>query len=633
MSNNVGRPKYRSEIDGLRCLAIIPVLLFHAGVPGFDGGFVGVDIFFVISGFLITRILITSMESGNYSLIDFYARRVRRIFPALFALLFFAIVGASVLYVPSDFASLPRTIVGAIFFVSNFVFYRLSGYISPFARIQPLLHTWSLAVEEQFYIFFPPLLFLVYRYFARNIVGAILTMAAISGILCIVQTNSGSSFAFFMPHTRAWELMAGAFFALKAFPTITQAALKEVLALTGVILIAFAVFTFDSSMLYPGARAILPVTGSCCVIYCGQDTVVGRILSLKPFVFIGWISYSLYLWHWPLIVFDEYYFATPLDGLNSAIVIGASFVAATVSWRFVEQPFRDSKRISRRDLFTMAVGASVIGCAFAAVGWALAGWPARFAPEVVRLANFYTDMAPSMTSCQQTFIDPVVPTEKLCTYGAVQPPTYALWGDSHAMAMASAMGEVASEFGKSVALFSSPGCPPANDFQPPNEPECRAFNERTQDFLSRETEIKTVILVGRYDKVFVGQQQVSLLNGLLKTVRTAQSAGKRVILMGPIPTYDYAVPRMLSQGFQRERRIIAAVTSRREFLSRIDFFWRAFDGIGGSIVRIFPDQALCPDTVCLIYDGRAALYFDEGHLSTEGARKVAQLTEGIFASK
>ena len=352
--------RYRRDIDGLRAVAILPVLLFHAHVPGFSGGYVGVDIFFVISGYLITGIIAREVDQGRFSILRFYERRFRRIMPAL-ALMMLAVLAASAwLYLPADLASVPKSALAATLFVSNLWFFTDTGYFAGGADVKPLLHTWSLAVEEQYYIGFPVLLMLLARAGSRWRSAIVATLALLSLSLSVFMQRDTSGFAFYLLPTRAWELFAGALLALGCIPAIRQRWKREAIAWGGMAAIMLAVACYDRDTLFPGIAAMAPVLGAAALIHAAPGTRAARLLGCPPLVGVGLISYSLYLWHWPLIVFTEYATDMPLAGYTRIAVIAAALIAALVSWRFVERPFRDSRRMPAATIFRFTAGAMAL---------------------------------------------------------------------------------------------------------------------------------------------------------------------------------------------------------------------------------------------------------------------------------
>jgi peptidoglycan/LPS O-acetylase OafA/YrhL len=356
---------YRPEIDGLRAVAIVPVVLYHAGLSWVSGGFVGVDVFFVISGYLITSIILAERRAGRFSLADFYARRIRRIFPALFAVMAASYPIAFAVMGPVGMAEFAGSVTAATLFLANLYFYDISGYFATAAEMKPLLHTWSLAVEEQFYLFFPALVLLTWRLGARRQVAMLAALAVLSLALAQWDIAEGKADrAFFMLQTRLWELMAGAlcasWLASPRGQALRAGGRARHGALLGLALILFAVLAYDGETRFPGLAALPPVLGAVLVIlFATRQSLAGRLLSWRPMVLVGLVSYSFYLWHVPLLVFTR--IGTGRDDL--ALMLGAcalAFVLACLSWRHVERPFRRMHALPHRRLFGTAAVAMVL---------------------------------------------------------------------------------------------------------------------------------------------------------------------------------------------------------------------------------------------------------------------------------
>lgn len=375
--------QYRAEIDGLRAVAVLPVILFHAGVTQVSGGYVGVDVFFVISGFLITGIIARELEAGQFSLLGFYERRARRILPALFLVLAVTGVVGALVMLPFEFAALGRGFLAVIFFVSNFLFWRESGYFAATSEVNPLLHTWSLAVEEQFYILFPLVLWACWRWWPRGVLFLLGLAALASLALAELLSNWMPMANFYLLPTRAWELLAGSLTALYLMRRpAPQGWLAEALGIAGLATIVFAILIYDATTPFPSLWALAPVLGSVAIIVAASPaTLVGKLLSTAPFVGIGLISYSAYLWHQPIFAFARLLDADQHPPQWVMLVLaGVALCLAWLSWRFVERPFR------RKDAFTQGrilalsgLGSAVLACLGAAAILS-SGLPQRF-PE------------------------------------------------------------------------------------------------------------------------------------------------------------------------------------------------------------------------------------------------------------
>ncbi len=354
---------YRPEIDGLRAIAVLPVILFHAGLELFSGGFVGVDVFFVISGYLITKIILTDLEQDRFSIVNFYERRARRILPALFFVIFSCLPFAYFALSPGALVDFGQSLVAVPTFSSNYLFWSERGYFGGAAELKPLIHTWSLAVEEQFYLLFPPLLMLFWHRM-RNWTGFLILLSiSCSLYLSWFLTKLHFETAFYLPFARAWELMIGA---AAAFYGIQLGNFgykySGILSAIGLILIFFAVFNFDSTTSFPGLAAAVPVTGTFLLIIAGpRQHLINRILASRWFVNIGLVSYSLYLWHQPIFVFFRH-----LSLSDYIIIFGIplSVSLSLLSYIFIETPFRDKTKFSKRNIFIYSALASLLSIAF-----------------------------------------------------------------------------------------------------------------------------------------------------------------------------------------------------------------------------------------------------------------------------
>ncbi len=354
---------YRREIDGLRALAVLPVILFHAGFDTFSGGFIGVDVFFVISGYLITTTIIAELEQGKFSIVNFYERRARRIMPALILVMLACIPFAWVLLTPADLYSFAKSLVAVPLFVSNYFFWKDGGYFETAAELKPLLHTWSLAVEEQYYVIFPLFLMLFWKFGKRWILATIGFLFFASLVAAQWAAYAKPDAAFYLLPTRCWELLIGAFAAFylsqinhKEF----NKALSEFFGWFGVTLIFFAVFYFTKATPFPGFYTLVPTLGTFLIIlFANQHTTVGKFLGNKLFVGIGLISYSAYLWHQPVLAFARHW---SMDINRYLITLLVVFVLAIsyLSWRYVEQPFRAKGKFDRKFIFSASIFGSLI---------------------------------------------------------------------------------------------------------------------------------------------------------------------------------------------------------------------------------------------------------------------------------
>ena len=623
-----GELRHRADIDGLRAIAVVPVVLFHAGVSQVSGGFVGVDIFFVISGYLITSLILGEMAEGRFSLLSFYERRIRRIFPALFLVLAVSSVLALRLFMPPDLVAFGRSLVATALFVSNMHFYADTGYFDAALDTKPLLHTWSLAIEEQFYIVFPLLLLLAVRWGGRRWIGVVLALFALSLAASIRITPVDPDAAFYLAPTRAWELLLGALLASGIVPSVRFPVLREALAVVGLALIGYAVFHFSSATPFPGSSALIPCLGAALLIYAGQGeriSMVSKALGLWPLAFVGLISYSLYLWHWPLLVFAHYYNIRELSGAQTASIVIVSFVLAVLSWAYVEQPFRRKPiRISREMLFAGAATAIAVFVVSGTLDVRTKGFPGRLPPEALaigRSAKASETEKALQRSCA------LAGPDHPCVAGAQVTPSYALWGDSHAIAMVAALAEMAERHGKSIKAFVAHGCPPVFGVHRDGQfAGCYARNAEVLRALEESREIKSVILISRYAQYVdgkkgpIGRFGTGLIVGefgeeldltarrtvferqIHLTVRRLLAAGKRVILVYPVPEIGYSVPPTLSRLVVMGRDPAGFNLPRTDFDVREKIVFSILDRVDPSpqLVRIWPHKRLCDSVRCLI---------------------------------
>ncbi len=609
-------PAHRRDIDGLRALAILPVLLFHTHVPGFSGGYVGVDIFFVISGFLITGIIAREIDAGRFSIIGFYERRFRRIMPALVVMILTVLGLSAWLYLSGDLEGVPKSALAATLFASNLWFFTDTGYFAGGADVKPLLHTWSLAVEEQFYIGFPVLLLLVARLAPKWRTAIIWTLAGASLALCIAMRRDASGFAFYLLPTRGWELFAGSLLALGAVGPIRQQLLREAVASAGLAAILYAVICFDRQTLFPGAAALIPVLGTAALILCAPGTWMGRLLGAAPLVGIGLISYSLYLWHWPFIVLAEYATDLPLHGPLRILVIFAAFAAAWLSWRFIERPFRDRSRVTARGIFAFTGLSILLLCGLSAALIHAGPWPERFSRAVLAQVAGRTDISPERGRCHDSFMRKSAP----CTLGAAVEPDAMLWGDSHGVELAYALSEEMRAKGRAIIQRTTSSCPPVLGYQA-KDPRCAQANDATFAALKGGPAIRTVYLAafwanGDFDTpAFVAQLDI--------TIRKIRAMGRHVVIIGPVPPQPFDVPRHLAHLVQRSDLHDAHGVDRRSVEARTVLLRGAFDRWQRRGVKLIDPMAeLCGPQWCVIERNGRPLYFDSHHLSITGARLV-----------
>lgn len=617
-----GQDGKRADIQGLRAIAVLSVVAFHMHSGWLPGGFVGVDIFFVISGFLITGILLRELERERMSIAGFYYRRIRRIFPALFVMLAIVLGAGALIMAPPDFAELARTAVSTVFFVSNFDFYTLSGYFDGPAADKPLLHTWSLAVEEQFYILFPLLLAFVWR-FMRTWLGPLL----IVGTLAALALSAWGAFehrtaAFYLTPFRAFELAIGALAALYGPRLRLTQITRDALSLAGAALMAASFVFFDGATPFPGLAALAPCAGAGLVILAGINgaSAFGRAISLPAFTFFGAISYSLYLWHWPALALGRHYFFGEPPLWVNALLIAAAVAAAWLSWRFVEEPILRApmKRVS---VFAWGGGAIAVTAAVAGAIYLADGFPERFSPRARALFAAAEDYNRDRDHCHGP-MDHEIAYDNNCLFGAREAtPHIAVWSDSAGAELVVAMGEALAARGQSVIEISASACPPVLGYALTDEtPTCIAHNDSTLAHLLADARITTVVLalnVARYPETD------QLFAALDRSVRALRSGGKTVVLAYPAPNPWGDPPRELGLRAARGAPIETAGVSLRDYRADNAEAIVFYDGLvqRTGAIAFRPADAVCTDTFCPLYrPGLGVLYFNGNHLSVTGAR-------------
>jgi len=616
--------KYRPELDGLRAIAVGSVLLCHLGIKTFSGGYVGVDVFFVLSGFLISQIIAADLRDGTFSIANFYERRIRRIVPALIFVCAVCTLAAIAILLPSELETYARSLLATVFSVSNIWFAHQTSYFDPAAATQPLLHTWSLGVEEQFYIFFPLLLWAAFRSGQRRVALCVWGLLTVSLVLSIVLTPSYPRSSYFLIHCRMWELLTGAVIALGLVPASEKPWQREVAAWVGIAAVAFAVFMFSEKTLFPGYAALLPCVGTALVIWAGGQTQIARMLSIRPMIFVGLISYSLYLWHWPLIVFAKLILVQPLTPLQQVVISAAAFGLSVLSWRFIETPFRRRRGSVGAARKVFAVGGGSLGalaaCAVAIV--LLQGLPNRFPADVLRIEAASLDASPKRIACH---FDGSLAGDfaKSCVLGASVEPATIVYGDSHGAEFSVALADLARSRGESVRELTASGCPPSLGFTYPNRPECPAYNAKIVKRLA-SLPPKTIVIAAN-SVAWTDEYEKEYLSGLRATLHALTAAGHRVILMGQVPPHPNQLPvpatlarkAMLGQKpgdylFHPDMQKLQDIDAKLQSIAASE------NARFASISSILCDDGRCKADI----DGQV-LYFDDGHLTVSGARLVA----------
>lgn len=600
---------YRPDIDGLRAISIIVVVAYHAHPWLLPGGFIGVDVFFVISGFLITRIILGEIDGKRFSIPRFYARRIRRIFPALIAVLATTFALGWIVLLPDQFELLGKNLAAGVAFAANLFQITQTGYFAPSAADNPLLHLWSLGVEEQFYIFWPPILLLIAGSRRRRLwIGLLATVSLGASAIAMFGHKD---WAFYAPISRAWELLAGGLLADLDLSKRRAALPENLLSATGLVMVAGSALALNRDLPFPGLYALAPVAGAALILASPNAFLNRRLLSSPPFVGIGLISYPLYLWHWPLLS----YLGILRNGVPNFLEIWAAviiaLIASALTYGFIELPLR------RRPGVVPALSASlaaigVMGVAAIVTG----GFAVRFPPELQEIARIRTEDSPAFHD-HCLMVQPGSAYDGGCVEAGDKPLLF-LWGDSTAAALYPGLQDAEGKLGTfRLARFASPGCAPVLDTG--SNAGCDEVNETAF----------RLVLSARPDVVLLqamwgGNNDLEKLRA---TIRKLREAGvSRIVLLGPVPVWKRTLPHALINHYRFSHRLperMADGVSGPEADERMAAFSKA-----GSIDYISARSVLCDgDLGCLARIGPSAadvVTTDTVHLSQQGSRFLVE---------
>jgi peptidoglycan/LPS O-acetylase OafA/YrhL len=618
-------PDHRDDIDGLRAVAVLAVIVHHVSARTLPGGFIGVDVFFVISGFLITSIILRDLGAGTFSFATFYERRVRRLLPNLTLLLLFCSCVAWVLLLPADFRNYSSSLFSTSVFTSNMFFWRDSWYFAAPSQTKPLLHTWSLAIEEQYYLLFPAVLWMLHRYAPKRIRAACTVGFLVSLAMSIWAVGNAPAAAFYILPSRAWELLLGSLLVVGVLPTISSTHSLELIAAAGLIAIVAAAFGFDSATPFPGAAALLPCGGAALVIYAGaasHTTIVRRLLGWGPLVLIGLMSYSLYLWHWPLLAFARYYFLSEITPGATTLFVVISLIFAYLAWKFVERPVRSKALLAkRRDLAIVSGMSAAALLLFAYAGERSDGEPQRFAHvPIIDYDSVVADLGRDPAGCFVQASRRVSWNAEACTHvpavgrsGSGSRRLF-LIGDSFA---AQFSGWLVSSFPGTVVELTSASCPPLFDFTHDVHTQwCSAVNAARADALRRQ----------HFTDVFLGAwwgqtQNPAVMRALELTVHRALDAGvARVVVLGTAPHFRDSPLDIENRArvFGRPRADSLPTEAYTAYRATLDRLSR-LNGV--KVLNV--DELLCRAGKCpLMLDGQLLFVDGAAHLTRPGVRYV-----------
>ncbi|WP_284419121.1 MULTISPECIES: acyltransferase family protein [unclassified Bradyrhizobium] len=622
-------PGHREDIDWLRAIAVLAVTGFHFEAPGIFGGFVGVDIFFVISGYLITGIITAEIATGQFSFAQFYERRLRRLLPALYVMVAFAAIPASRDMLSSERAEFFRSAAAVVTFTSNVFFWLQSGYFDHAAVEKPLLHTWSLSVEEQFYLVLPVVVWGVLRIargrrLALPVTLALLAAGSFALSVALIR-GSASVTAFFLSPPRAWEFLLGSLVAISGLPAPRPGLVQRSARALSVVLMAIPILSLRPGSGFPGVNALTPCLGAALFLWSGVGVPNRARSPLSPLsvaAFVGRISYSLYLWHWPLFAFAR--FAKPglaLDGWERAGLFVLTVAVATLSWRFVEQPFRHRQIVATpRAAFGLAAMASLVLLAGSGVGLLRAGATSDADRAAQRLDAYNNyDMKPVYRygSCFTT-PDGRVPED--CLRPVAGKINVLLWGDSFAAHYYHGLKTHLDPDAVNIMQASQPTCMPTFSAEMQGIAACRALAAQMRDYLATARP-DLVVMAADWLEDARPPRFAGMVSDLRLTLAQLRGAGIPVVLLGPAVQFRARLPSMLARATLRGVTPDPAVFVRSDIFALDAAMQAALPSAEGlSYVSVL--SAVCDDGGCPLTAGDVPLSFDHAHLTAEGSAHV-----------
>ncbi|CAI1970971.1 O-acetyltransferase OatA [Serratia quinivorans] len=636
---------YRRDIDGLRAVAILLVVLYHSGVTFLSGGFIGVDVFFVISGFLIGGIIYTEINNKSFSYSRFYTRRIKRIAPALLVMLLLCSIFSFFYLSPLELKDFSLFSGSTILSVPNIMLWHKTNYFSPNAELNPLLMTWSLGVEEQFYIFLPIIISVIVR-FNKKVIASVAVISIISFFLCVVLTKTNPLFSFFMLPTRAWELGMGVILSimhkegrLNSLPL----KIKEFIFIIGLTLILFSAINFDKHTSFPGYAAILPVVGSLLIIL-GNGRISSILLGNRVMVFIGLVSYSWYLWHWPLLSFSRLSINSQLSVYSGLLISIVALFIAYLSYLFVETPFRKGFKFANRKIIFGYLAVSILLFLPTSTSYLLQGIPQRVNPVV---AQAEIDKLSSIADrCLVGYGSISYSKDRSCL-STSQQDAIALVGDSHAAALRGGVDQYAKKHNMGVYQLTKASCPMLLGVTrmmgsyPSHAIECETYNNKALELITNNEKIKSVVISaswdsglddidGGYTVINAGRHGLSALAyGLNNVIKKLTNSGKKVIIVKDVPLLGFNVVRAIDNQQIPLRRIVNQLIQPSPLNEESTNDYRLPNEevntllatiAGKHRIEVFnPVPNLCDAIGCKFKSNNRPFYYDDQHLTYLGS--------------
>ncbi|PCK08879.1 MAG: hypothetical protein COA42_06905 [Alteromonadaceae bacterium] len=680
---------YRADIDGLRAIAVIIVIMFHYGLGSFSGGFIGVDVFFVLSGYLIGSIIFSQLQKGRFDFSTFYFRRIRRLFPVYLVVMVSTFLLAYMLMLPQDFKKFGQSLFASTVYISNILFYLKAGYFDSASHLKPLLHTWSLSVEEQFYMVFPLVAWIFSRFSPRNLFALFGVLTLVSFGAAALYIEKDASAVFYLYPFRAWEMFFGTLLAINFVPPLRNQLLNNITAAAGILLILVPNFLYDASTSFPGINALAPCFGTVLIIYSGTHSQgwVHQLLATKVPVFIGNISYSLYLWHWPIYVLYTYILPNEAEASDIWIMAAATFILSVLSWRFVETPFRLGK-IKYTDRHSVIFASTaVLSLVFMAGGYYIYksdGIPQRLEGKTAAFAHASGDLFGDFTYCKEED-NTIFPDVAFCSLGQ-QPlnggnffdgENYTLiWGDSHGGAYKRGYAYALEKFNNQLhdparnvstntLIVWTGGCPPVFDIAKDEntsskviDDRCPVRNQAIADLLQRDKHrINAVALVGRWSyymngggvgvdahnqiriwrhsapETEINNQGEFFIDMFSATVKQLKEDNFKVFAIEQPPEFEFYKARKLALALIREGE---GFTENLEQFSTQDYasinarqqtMRQAFNTLEDQrlLEPLYTHQYFCSQSQCSLMLDDMPAYYDNNHVSSTGATRISDM--------
>lgn len=667
---------YRADIDGIRSIAVTIVILFHYGIAGFAGGFIGVDIFFVLSGYLISSIIFDQLEKGKFQFGHFYFRRIRRLFPVYFVVMLVTFALAYAFLLPREFREFGQSLFASTVYVSNILFFMEAGYFDTASHLKPLLHTWSLSVEEQFYLVFPFLAWVLASFSRKNLFIIFGLMTLVSFIAAVAYIERDTSAVFYLYPFRAWEMFLGTLLATRFIPQVSSAKTNSILSFVGLAMLIYPTFTYTDKTLFPGLNALLPCLGTALLIYAGAGHYgwVQRILSTYGPVWIGKLSYSLYLWHWPFYVIYTYLSPNGISGVETALIILATFVASLLSYHFIETPFRHGKILFSNNKMAVFGATAAFSFVAMAAGFYLHktnGMPQRLDANTAAFAQAGGDLFGDLSNCELED-NSTLPGIGYCPIGdPFNAESYTLiWGDSHGGAYKRGFSSLIEGSEHNALLAWTGGCPAIIGIEKDEsvsskviDDQCPARNNAVLDLIKNDKRINSIVIVGRWSYYIHGEgvgvdshNKISLwaegkskasttdqgrlyTEKFVETLQVLNKLGKKVFVVEQPPEFEDYIGRTVAIGLMKNNSddlqdSIDQLTKQpyAKVMKRQGLMQLVLENAEnqGLITLLNTHHYFCDERECSLLRNGVPTYFDNNHVSSFGAEQINSMFKPVL---